>query len=111
MEIEELNYGAVAVVRPIGALTQDDAERLKTQMLEVRVKSLGRLVLDASNVPFIDSRGLEVLVEVSQQLTQTGQALKIAGVNDVLREVFELTELTCEFEHFADVNSAVRSFL
>ena len=33
MKIEELNYGAVAVVRPIGALTQDDAERLKTQML------------------------------------------------------------------------------
>ncbi len=111
MEIEELNYGAVAVVRPIGALTQNDAERLKTQMLKVRVKSLGRLVLDASNIPFIDSRGLEVLVEVSQQLTQTGQALKIAGVNDVLREVFELTELTCEFEHFTDVNSAVRSFL
>ncbi len=111
MEIEELNYGAVAVVMPIGALTQDDAERLKTQMLEVRVKSLGRLVLDASNIPFIDSRGLEVLVEVSQQLTQTGQALKVAGVNDVLREVFELTELTCEFEHFTDVNSAVRSFL
>ena len=77
----------------------------------MRVKSLGRLVLDASNIPFIDSRGLEVLVEVSQQLTQTGQVLKIAGVNDVLREVFELTELTCEFEHFTDVNSAVRSFL
>ena len=111
MKIEELNYGAVAVVRPIGPLTQDDAERLKTQMLDVRVKSLGRLVLDASSVPFIDSRGLEVLVEVSQQLTQTGQALKIAGVNDVLREVFELTELTSGFEHFADVNSAVRSFL
>ena len=111
MKIEELNYGAVAVVRPIGALVQDDAERLKTQMLEVRVKSLGRLVLDASNVPFIDSRGLEVLVEVSQQLTQTGQALKIAGINEVLREVFELTELTGEFEHFTDVNSAVRSFL
>ncbi len=111
MEIEELNYGAVAVVRPIGALTQNDAERLKIQMLEVRVKSLGRLVLDASNVPFIDSRGLEVLVEVSQQLTQTGQALKIAGVNDLLREVFKLTQLACEFEHFTDVNSAVRSFL
>ena len=111
MEIEELNHGAVAVVRPIGPLTQNDAERLKTQMLEVRVKSLGRLVLDASSVPFIDSRGLEILVEVSQQLTQTGRALKIAGINDVLREVFELTELTREFEHFTDVNSAVRSFL
>lgn len=111
MEIEELNHGAVAVVRPTGPLTQNDAERLKTQMLEVLAKSLGRLVLDASSVPFIDSRGLEVLVEVSQQLTQTGKALKIAGINDVLREVFELTELTREFEQFTDVNSAVRSFL
>lgn len=111
MEIEEHNHGAVAVVKPMGALTLSDAERLKTQMLDLRTKSLGRLVLDASGIPFVDSKGLEVLVEVAQELTQTGQALKIAGVNDVLREVFEITELTGVFEYFTDVNAAVRSFL
>ena len=111
MEIEEHNHGAVAVVKPIGALTLSDADRLKTQMLELRTKSLGRLVLDASSIPFMDSHGLEVLVEVAQELTQTGRVLKIANVNEVLREVFEITELTCLFEYFTDVNAAVRSFL
>ncbi len=35
----------------------------------------------------------------------------MAGANDTLREVFEITDLAGCFEHFADVNTAVRSFL
>ncbi len=111
MEIREHHHGAVTVLRPMGPLTETDADELKTQMLEVSTKSLGRLVLDASDIPYVDSRGLEVLLEIADEISQTGQALKLCNENEVLREVLELTELTTAFEHFADVNSAVRSFL
>lgn len=111
MEIEQHNHGAVAVVKPIGPVTQTDADELKRQLLEVRTRSLGRLVLDASGIPYADSRGLEVLVEVADELAQSGQALKLCGVNETLREILELTELTSALERFADANSAVRSFL
>ena len=111
MEIRQHHHGAVAVIKPVGPLTQTDADELKTQVLEVSSKSLGRLVMDASGVPYVDSRGLEVLLEIADEMAQTGQALKLCGENEVLREVLELTELTTAFEHFADVNSAVRSFL
>ena len=111
MEIAQHHHGAVAVIQPAGPLTQEDADELKSRMLEVRRSSLGWLVLDASTIPYVDSRGLEVLVEVAEELAQGGQALKLCGANEVLREVLELTELTSVFEHFVDVNSAVRSFL
>ncbi len=48
---------------------------------------------------------------MADDLAQGGQALKLCGANEVFREVLELTELTSVFEHFVDVNSAVRSFL
>ena len=111
MEIVEHKHGAVTVVRPVGPLVQPAADDLLSRMLELRTSSLGRLVLDASGISYLDSRGLEVLVEVAEALAQGGQGLKICGAVDVVREVFELTELTSMFEHFVDVNSAVRSFL
>ncbi len=111
MEIEEHNYGAVAVLKPIGALTVTDADSLKNQMLDVRTKSLGRVVLDVTAIPFVDSHGLEILVEVAREMTRTGQTLKLAGLTEVLKDVLELTGLNSLFEYFEDVNAAVRSFL
>jgi len=111
MEIQENKHGAVAVLKPVGPVVHTDAEQLKDLLLQVQQRSLGRLVLDASAVPFIDSRGLEILLEVNEELHRAGRALKLCGLNDVLREVLDLTDLSSSFEHFLDVNSAVRSFL
>ena len=111
MDIVERKHGAVTVVKPVGPLAQPAADDLLERMLEVRTKSLGRLVLDASGISYVDSRGLEVLVEVAEALAQSGQGLKVCGASDILREIFELTELSTTFVQFVDVNSAVRSFL
>lgn len=111
MELEQQQHGAVTVLRPKGPLVGQDADALKSRCLEAHRRSLGRLVLDASAVPFVDSRGLEVLVELSEQMGEGGRSLKLCGANETLREVLELTELAELFEHYEDVNTAVRSFL
>ena len=72
---------------------------------------MGRFVLDAVEIAFVDSRGLECLVEVNEQLMKGGQSLKVCGANETIREILELTDLSSVFEHYADVGSAVRSFL
>lgn len=111
MQIQEQKQGAVTVLRPIGPLTANDAVQLRQRMMEVRRASLGRLVLDVSAVPYADSRGLEAMLDVHDELIKAGQSLKLCSVNDTLREVLTLTELYQQFEHFEDCGSAVRSFL
>ncbi|HYE01655.1 MAG TPA: STAS domain-containing protein, partial [Phycisphaerales bacterium] len=74
-------------------------------------KSRGRLVLDAAAIPFVDSAGLEALVQAAEELAESGQTLKLCGVGETLREVLDLTELSGLFEYFADVGDATRSFL
>jgi anti-sigma B factor antagonist len=111
MKIHESMHGAVKVIRPEGPLSLADADEVRDLLLEVRKKSLGRLVLDASAVPFIDSAGLEALLNVNEALATGGQALKLSGLSDLLREVLELTEIAASFDLYEDVQSAVRSFL
>ena len=111
MQINEEKKGAVTVLRPDGALTQADAETFKQRLLDIRKASLGRFVVDVSSVPYVDSKGLEALVEVNEELARSGQSLKICGVNETLREVLDLTELAGLFEPYEDAGSAVRSFL
>ena len=72
---------------------------------------MGRFVLDASALAYADSKGLETLVEVQEELARAGQSLKLCGLNETLREILDLTELAPRFENYNDVGSAVRSFL
>jgi stage II sporulation protein AA (anti-sigma F factor antagonist) len=111
MEISEARQGAVTVVKPAGAVTGDDADWLKSSLVEAARANLGRVVIDASEVPFLDSRGIETLLDVSEELSQGGRALKLSAATATVKEVLELTGVCDEMEFFEDVHSAVRSFL
>ena len=84
---------------------------LVSEVCEAIQKNLGRVVLDASGVPVVDSIGLEALVDVNAEMYQSGRSLKLCSLNQTVRQVLELTGLSPQFEHFEDANSAVRSFL
>lgn len=99
------------VVRPAGPLTSTEAEGFKTRIRELMRENLGRVVIDASALPYVDSKGLESLADVAEELAQSGKGLKVCAANETLRQVIELTGLSPQFEHFDDTNTAVRSFL
>lgn len=98
------------MLEPDGALTQDDADQFMLRLTEVLAESSGRVVVDLSSVPFVDSRGLEALVESNDTLAVGGRSLKLCAINETIREVLDLTGLASRFDHFEDVNSALRSF-
>jgi len=103
--------GAVTVVKPKGALNGEDTDQFERHLKETLAQSFGRLVIDVSAIPFVDSRALEVLLDATEQLAQSGRALKLCGVNELLREVLDLTELDAHFEYYEDATAAARSFL
>jgi len=111
MVLKEQKCGAVTVLKPEGPLKGEDAEQFHKRVTELLSGSLGRCVVDATAIQFVDSQGLEALVDANEEVAQTGQSLKLCGVNETIRQVLELTELASQFEYFADVNAAVRSFL
>lgn len=111
MKINETRQGAVVVVKPEGALIEQDAAALKQRLSHLLTANLGRFVLDMSAIPYVDSVGLEALVEVTEELAKSGQALRLCAANKTVREVMEITDIAVLFDHFEDANTAVRSFL
>ena len=111
MRISEQRSGAVTVLKPEGPILEADAAALKEKLMGTLGASLGRFVLDLSAVPYLDSKGLEALVEVTEEMSRSGQALRLCSPNKTVREVLELTDLASMFDHFEDTNTAVRSFL
>jgi anti-anti-sigma factor len=111
VKIQESKQGAVTVLKPAGPLIQTDAGEFKTVATRVMETSLGRFVVDLSAIPYVDSQGLETLVDVTEQLATSGQSLKLCAANKTLREVLNLAGVASLFEHFDDVNTAIRSFL
>lgn len=111
MDIVESRQGAVTVLKPSGALALGDADEFKSRAMEARSRSLGRFVIDASTMSYLDSQGLEALVHIANDMAESGQPLRLCNVNETVREVLDLVGVSERFEFCLDVNSAVRSFL
>ncbi len=112
MRIETSQMGAVTVIHPDGPVVcKDDADALRAESLSILGKTLGRFVLDASDMAFVDSNGLEALVDISNELLEGGQPLRLCQLSDTLREIIAITGLTSSFQQYDTVQSAVRSFL
>jgi len=111
MTFEQQEIGAVAVLRPIGPVASpEDAQLLLEQSSGVIRSSLGRFVLDASEMSYVDSTGLEALVHIAEQLNVFGQVLKVSALSETLSETIRVTQTAESFEPFDQVQDAVRSY-
>jgi anti-anti-sigma factor len=111
MKINEKRQGAVTIIQPTAALISADADLFGQAATRALTGSLGRVVVDLSAVAFVDSRGLEVLLDLAEEVERGGRTLKLCMTNATVRQVIELTGLVPHFEYFDDTHSAVRSFL
>lgn len=66
----------------------------------------GRVVLDLSQVGFIDSSGLGAVVAVLKQLGP-GRRLELAGLTPAVEKVFRLTRMDSVFRIHASLAAAV----
>lgn len=67
----------------------------------------GPAVLDLSRVPFMDSTGLHVIVQLWQALRREGRQLALACGRDGVRKLFELTALDRDIRIYETAAHAV----
>ena len=80
------------------------AEHLQAAIGEGRT----RIVLDFSDVEFIDSTGLSVLLNALRRLSRVGGALSLVCTNPTVLRLFEITRLDATFDIVATRDEALR---
>jgi anti-sigma B factor antagonist len=75
-------------------------------MIEKKPK---RLVVDLSGVTYIDSAGLAALIEAMQKVEGYGGKFLLAGLQETVRSIFEISRLDRVFQIFPDADTALRN--
>ncbi len=66
-----------------------------------------QLVVDLSQVSYIDSSGLAVLIEAMQSVGSYGGKFALAGLQEAVRPIFEIARLDQVFRIFPDSAAAL----
>ncbi len=90
-----------------GQLVVANRQEFKQAILDAMEQGARLVVVDFSGSPYIDSSGLGALVSLSRRLRDAGGDLRLVGLNDDLRSLFELTRLDQLFPLFATRDDAV----
>src|SRR5262252_8127531 len=66
-----------------------------------------RLVVDLCDVTYIDSAGLAALIEAMQKMEGYGGKFLLAGLQETVRSIFEISRLDQVFQIFPNVDAAL----
>lgn len=99
------------MLAPRGSVTHDESEKFESLLEDHRNRTNGRLVLELSQVPALDSRAVEALWDFADRQRSAGQTAKLAAVTELCREILELTGVAPHLDMYDSSESAVRSFI
>jgi len=110
MRIKTQEYNDVTVVELHGELDGDFTELFQNTITETVSRSKSGIVLDMSGVGFIDSQGLEQLLWSRDYCNENKRELRLAGLDENCAKILEITRLEDEFDRYAELAEAVKSF-
>jgi anti-sigma B factor antagonist len=111
MELTSRADGDITILTVNGDLVIGEPEttfkKTVTQLLE---EGRVNLLVDLSNVGFLDSSGLGALVRALTQSQKEGGQTKLLNAGPQVRKLLQMTKLDSVFELHSDLEAAVSSF-
>lgn len=84
-----------------------NASQLKAEFLILAQPDVEALIVDLSEVQYVDSAGLSALLLAERQQSEHGGEVRLVGVNDAVASLLRLTQLDRVFPMFATVDDAL----
>jgi anti-sigma B factor antagonist len=99
-----------AVLAVTGELDVATAPQLRQEAVRLASSGCTHLVIDLSGVDFLDSTGLGVIVGVLKRLRTHGGELAVAGAENHVRKVFDITRISDIVSMYDTADDACASF-
>jgi anti-sigma B factor antagonist len=116
MDIAHKRFNRADLLSLKGRLDAASAPQLKQQIESLFEQGRYRIVLDMSELEYLASPGLRVLIEARKRARDwkitdlEGGDVRIANLPPRIKEVFDLTGFTALFETYPDVTESIGSF-
>ncbi len=111
MQIHEREVNDVTILDIHGKLTLGDGDELLRDKINSLVhQGRKKLLLNLSEVPYIDSAGLGEIVRTYTTVSRQGGTLKLLNLTKRIQDLLSITKLLTVFETFDSEAEAVTSF-
>jgi anti-sigma B factor antagonist len=111
VKLSTRQVGDVTVIDSAGRITLGEgASVFRDTVRDLAAKGDKKILLNLSDVTYIDSSGIGELVSGFTTVTNHGGVLKLLGLSKRVKDLLQITKLYTVFEVFDDEATAVRSF-
>ena len=111
VKLSTRQVGDVTVIDAVGRITLGEgASMFRDTIRDLAAKGDKKLLLNLSEVSYIDSSGIGELVSGFTTVTNHGGQLKLVGLTKRVKDLLQITKLYTVFDVYDAETSAVRSF-
>jgi anti-sigma B factor antagonist len=89
--------------------TSSDVRSALAEVFAQGHSAMKALLVDLSQVRYMDSSGIATLVEIMQNCMKKGAHLRLVALSPAVRDVFELARLASVFEISPTIEEAMKS--
>lgn len=106
LEISSSHLNTSLVVAMKGRIDASSAKELEQQCLSFIAAGHQQLIFDFSQVDYISSAGLRVVLLIGKQLGANAGTLKLCAMNEIILNVFEISGFSKLFTIYSTVDEA-----
>ncbi|MBX7151939.1 STAS domain-containing protein [bacterium] len=106
--MENANVTVVEIRGQLDSITALQVEKYLNRLLD---QKKFRIVIDLKEVSYISSAGWGIFIGILKEIKINSGDLKLSGLNDDVREVFQLLEIDFILPTFGSNSDAIAAFL
>ena len=107
---EIIHQNDVVIIELTGRMDAESANDAEIELTKLIDEGKRKILFDLAGLDYISSAGLRVLLAVTKKLGDLAGEVKIAGVKNYVKEVFDITGFTPIFDLYDSREDASRSF-
>jgi anti-anti-sigma factor len=90
------------------SLTYQNCEEVEATFKDCLDQQKNEIIIDFNKISFLDSAGLELLLQMHNELKQQGGALKLVHLDELCLDILKVTQLINVFRIYEDMNKAIK---
>ena len=111
MKIKRQEQDGVVILEVSGkVMGGPDAEKFKTVIAGLINEGVAKLLIDLSDVPWMNSSGVGILISAYTSMKNAGAQVKFLNINERVKSILMVTKLLTVFESYYSKEDALASF-